>query len=58
VGTHTKELTILKLEDILDELEYATAELGRDVPLDGHLLDLAVLAMAIAQPKLWRNQGE
>ena len=49
---------MLRLEDVVAELERAAADLGRDAKLDGDLLDLATLALAIRRPELWRNRHE
>jgi hypothetical protein len=45
----------MTLSEALAELEQAAIELGDDAPLEGDLLDLAVLALALHCPELWRE---
>lgn len=44
---------MLNLHDVFEELELAANELGDDMLLSGELLDLATIAVALAQPELW-----
>ena len=39
----------------LAELQQAALELGDDAPVEGELLDLANLALALKCPELWRE---
>jgi hypothetical protein len=45
----------MTLAEALVELEQAAIEQGDNTVLDGELLDLAVLALALQCPELWRE---
>jgi hypothetical protein len=45
----------MTLNDALSELEQAARDRGDNAPLEGNLLDLATLALALHCPELWRE---
>ena len=45
----------MTLTEALAELQQAALELGDDAPVEGELLDLANLALALKCPELWRE---